>query len=515
MSVEYDILIIGGGINGCGIARDAAGRGYSVYLCEADDLASGTSSQSTKLIHGGLRYLEHYEFRLVRESLTEREILWQIAPHIIHPLRFVLPHHKTLRPAWLLRLGLFLYDHIGGRKKLPATKVLNLQIDEAGKNLRHDYKKGFEYSDCAVDDARLVILNALDAHELGASINTLTKCVSLKRNDKHWKVTLKNQETQALTNVTAKLVINASGPWVDTVLNQLYPEKNNQNIRLVQGSHIIVPKLYQHEKCYIFQNEDNRIIFAIPYQLDFTLIGTTDHEYQGDPSKTHITQDEIDYLCSSVNHYFIKEISSTDIVGTFSGVRSLVNDNSSKAQEATRDYVLNRDKPDEDSATLINIFGGKITTFRRLAESVMKEVESHIGKRKKGAWTEKSHLPGGDFAAQDYGTVIKGLHNEYPFLTHNEITHFIKCYGTRTNQILNDIRSTKDLGTHFGHGLYQKEVEYLIHTEWALTADDILWRRTKLGLYFTQKEKEELEIWIKKALLNKQLKGTIHEEGHS
>jgi len=495
MSTDYDILIIGGGINGSGIARDAIGRGYSVCLCEANDLASGTSSQSTKLIHGGLRYLEYYEFRLVKESLTEREVLWNMAPHLIQPLRFVLPHHRDLRPAWLLRLGLFIYDHIGGRKKLPTTTVLDLSKDEAGRPLNQNYKKGFEYSDCAVDDARLVILNALDAAERGASIRTQTKCINLLRNKATWSITLEDKRNKSQTTVTAKIVINASGPWVDTVLTQLYPEKENNNIRLVQGSHIIVPKLYLHKKSYIFQNKDNRIIFAIPYQQDFTLIGTTDHEYEGDPRKTRITEVEIDYLCSSSNQYFAQKIQPVDIVGTFSGVRSLINDNTSKAQEATRDYKLNIDKPNKKSAPLINIFGGKITTYRRLAETVLAEVETLLDNNNKN-WTAFSKLPGGDFATDEFDTVFQQLQQNYPFLSSKDINNFIRRYGTRSKKILKNAKSYKDLGIAFGHGLYQNEVEYLIHTEWAYCADDILWRRTKLGLYFNRDEKDKLEKWI-------------------
>ena len=501
MNKNIDILIIGGGINGCGIARDAVGRGYSVYLCEEDDLASGTSSQSTKLIHGGLRYLEHYEFRLVHEALTEREILWNIAPHIIHPMRFVLPHHKGLRPAWLLRLGLFLYDHIGGRKKLPPTSTLNLKKDETGKVLRGNYAKGFEYSDCAVDDARLVILNALDAAEHGASINTRSKCVDMQRHDGNWVVSIEDQYTKKISNINAKLIINASGPWVDQVLNTLHPPTKQKNIRLVQGSHIIVPKIYDHDKSYIFQNDDNRIIFAIPYHDNFTLIGTTDHEYQGDPRQTKITKKEIDYLCDAANVYFKNSINSSDIVGTFSGVRSLFNDGASKAQEATRDYVLRVDQSNVKVAPIINIFGGKITTYRRLAESVMEKVEGLLEKQSdlnKGKWTKSVALPGGDFELDEFQTQCNKLQTQYDFLSIKEAKRYFKLYGTRTYHVLKKAESYEDLGKHFGHDLYQVEVEYLIQHEWAQTAEDILWRRTKLGLVFNDKETKKLEKWMKK-----------------
>ncbi len=505
---SYDIVIIGGGINGCGIARDAAGRGYSVYLCEADDLASGTSSQSTKLIHGGLRYLEHYEFRLVREALTEREILWKMAPHIIHPLRFVLPHHKGLRPAWLLRLGLFLYDHIswgmkGGRKNLPATRTLNLFTDEVGTVLKKDSgqisAKAFEYSDCAVDDARLVILNAMDAAERGASINTRSKCIDLKHKEGAWQVSVENQLTQKISTINAKIIINASGPWADEILGILHPANSTKNIRLVQGSHIIVPKIYQHDKCYIFQNTDDRIIFAIPYYDDFTLIGTTDHEYDGDPRQTKITPQEIDYLCSSANVYFKKEISPDDIVGTYSGVRSLYNDGASKAQEATRDYVLRVDQASQKVAPIINIFGGKITTYRRLAESMMEKIEGLLEKSddsNKGKWTEFTHLPGGGFDIFEFDLQCELLLKGYPFLDKSEAKRYIKQYGSRANLILKKAKTYVDLGESFGHGLYQSEVEYLIEAEWAVTADDILWRRTKLGLVFDNKAQKGLQKWL-------------------
>lgn len=497
---DYDILIIGGGINGCGIARDAVGRGYSVYLCEADDLASGTSSQSTKLIHGGLRYLEHYEFRLVREALTEREILWKVAPHIIHPMRFILPHHNGLRPAWLLRLGLFLYDYIGGRKKLPATRTVNLSKGKEGKPLSQNYSKGFEYSDCAVDDARLVVLNALDAAERGASINTRSKCVDMQRTEGHWSTTIEDQVTQKRTKITSKIVINASGPWADRVLDTLHNTKENINIRLVQGSHIIVPKIYDHDKCYIFQNTDDRIIFAIPYHDNFTLIGTTDHEYDGDPRETKITQTEIDYLCESANIYFNNKITADDIVGTFAGVRSLYNDGASKAQEATRDYVLRVDKPSSKVAPIINVFGGKITTYRRLAESMLEKIEGLLEKKSdknKGEWTELAPLPGGDFAIEDFDKLCSDLQKEHTFLSAEHAKRYIKLYGTRANLVLQTSNSYTDLGKAFGHGLYQAEVEYLVNNEWAVTAEDILWRRTKLGLLFNQSQTSTLENWLK------------------
>ena len=354
---DYDVFIVGGGINGCGIARDAAGCGYKVGLVEMNDLASGTSSWSTKLIHGGLRYLEHYEFRLVREALKEREVLWALAPHIIRPLRFILPHHDGLRPAWLLRLGLFIYDNLGGRKRLPATRTVDLS-QSLGSPLKADFSKGFEYSDARVDDARLVVLNARDAANKGADIRTRTKLVSARRVNGEWQLRVKDQTSGEAREVTARLLVNVAGPWVDEVIRGAVGRNDAHNIRLVQGSHIVTRKLYDHDRAYIFQNSDGRIIFAIPYEDDFTLIGTTDRDYEGDPGKAAISKDEVDYLVRSASEYFEKPVSRDDIVWTFSGVRPLFDDGASKAQEATRDYVL---KHETDGAPLVNAFGGKIT----------------------------------------------------------------------------------------------------------------------------------------------------------
>ncbi|MGB7287431.1 MAG: glycerol-3-phosphate dehydrogenase, partial [Salaquimonas sp.] len=397
---EFDLFIIGGGINGCGIARDAVGRGFSVYLAEMNDLASGTSSWSSKLIHGGFRYLEYYEFRLVREALTERETLWALAPHIIRPLRFVLPHHNGMRPAWLLRLGLFLYDHIGTRKLLPATKSLNLTSDKTGRPLKDFFKKGFEYSDCWVDDARLVVLNAQDAAARGAEIHTRTKCVSTRHEEGIWHVVTEDMKTKVRTTITAKMIINAAGPWVDEVLGQSFGRNNPKNVRLVQGSHIVVPKIHDHDRAYIFQNRDGRIVFAIPYQDNYTLIGTTDRDYQGDPADVKISHEEIEYLCELASEYFKKPISQDDIVWNYSGVRPLFDDGASEAQEATRDYVL-RPNDRKDEPPIVNIFGGKITTYRKLAESMLELIEEKLG-RKGRPWTAKPKLPGGDFQTTSF-----------------------------------------------------------------------------------------------------------------
>lgn len=490
---DVDIFVIGGGINGCGIARDAAGRGYSVALAEMNDLASGTSSWSTKLIHGGLRYLEHYEFRLVREALIEREILWANAPHIIWPLRFVLPHHTGLRPAWLLRLGLFLYDHLGGRKHLPPTRVVDLSTDEVGAPLKSEFARGFEYSDCAVDDARLVVLNARDAADRGVDIRTRTEVVSLERGDRGWAVSLRDTQSGARQTVRARAVVNAAGPWVDRVLART-GKNDASNVRLVQGSHIVVPKLYDHDRCYIFQNADNRIFFAIPYQRDYTLIGTTDRDWKNDPAEVRISEEEIAYLCAGASDYFERPVRPEDIVWTFSGVRPLYDDGASAAQVATRDYVL-RAEGGAGDGLLVNIFGGKITTYRKLAEAVIEKIESAIGKRGK-PWTHAAALPGGDFPIGGFDDLVADLRRDYPFLEQAHAHRLVRQYGTRARHILGEAASPTDLGRHFGDSLYAAEVSYLIEQEWARDADDVLWRRSKLGLKIDAAGREALEAWI-------------------
>ena len=498
---DHDLFIIGGGINGAGIARDAAGRGYSVYLCEADDLASGTSSQSTKLIHGGLRYLEHYEFSLVREALTEREVLWRVAPHLIHPLRFVLPFHTGLRPWWLLRLGMFIYDHLGGRKKLPKSHAINLSDSEEGACLKQNFQKGLEYSDCWVNDSRLVVLNAVDAREYGATIKTQHKCIAATRLQDHWSLTVEDQITKQTKTVTAKVLINATGPWVDDIINitQESSKKPAKNIRKVQGSHIVVPKLYEHDKCYIFQNEDDRITFAIPYHEDYTYLGTTDFEIDGDPRDAKITASEIDYLCEAANDYFKTEITPDDVVSTYAGVRALYSEggseNGEKAQEATRDYVLQIDEESETKAAMVNIFGGKITTYRKLAESMM-DIVNDLFDKQTNHWTENAHLPGGDFRIEDQQKLHTLFKQDYGFLPKGVIRRLLRNYGSKAAMILGDVKTEAELGIHFGHGLYQKEVEHLIANEFALHVDDILLRRTKLGLKFTSAEKEALNTWL-------------------
>ncbi|WP_350333193.1 glycerol-3-phosphate dehydrogenase [Coralliovum pocilloporae] len=494
MRTQVDIAIIGGGINGCGIARDAAGRGYSVLLCEQDDLASGTSSSSTKLIHGGLRYLEHYEFMLVRKALMEREVLWANAPHIIWPLRFVLPHHKGLRPSWLLRLGLFLYDHLGGRKLLPPTSTLNLKTDDAGKPLRGDFAKGYEYSDGWVDDARLVSLNAQDAARLGADIRTRTKCVGLERKGGQWVVEMEDRSTGERSLVEAATVVNAAGPWIDTLLTESLGQKDARNVRLVQGSHIVVPKLFDHDKCYIFQNDDGRIVFAIPYQGDFTLIGTTDHDYSGDPANARITDAETDYLCELASDYFTTTVTRDDVVWTYAGVRPLYDDGATKAQEATRDYVIRPDGS-RDEGVLINIFGGKITTYRKLAEAVMDAVGDAIGSKGQ-TWTEVAPLPGGNFETEAFDRLLASTYAGYPFFDDKTLYRLVRAYGTQVPEIFGSARVLEDCGRNFGAGLTELEVRYLMQHEWAQTAEDVIWRRSKLGLWMTEEQVTALAQWM-------------------
>lgn len=496
MSNVFDILVIGGGINGCGIARDAAGRGFSVCLAEMNDLGSGTSSWSTKLIHGGLRYLEHYEFRLVREALIEREVLLNMAPHIIWPLRFVLPHHKGLRPAWLLRLGLFLYDHLGGRKILPGTKVVNLKSDATGVPIRDEFSKAFEYSDCWVNDARLVVLNAMDAETKGAEIHTHTKVLSANKAKDHWEIVLQSTDTGETRKVLSKLIVNAGGPWVDDILQASMGKNDAHNIRLVQGSHIVIRKKFDHPKAYFFQNSDDRIFFAIPYEQDFTLVGTTDQDYEGPLSDVKISSVEIDYLCEGASKYFKEPVTKDDIVWTYSGVRPLYDDGASKAQEATRDYVLRVDGND-DGPKVINIFGGKITTYRRLAESMLEKVEAVLGV-KGPPWTKGSVLPGGEFGVSGFADLLSKIRTDYPFLESRHSERLARSFGLRAFEILGAAKSSEDLGEDFGHGLTQAEVQYLINKEWAQSAADVAWRRSKLGIRFTEEQMARLDTFMNK-----------------
>jgi glycerol-3-phosphate dehydrogenase len=492
----FDLAIIGGGVNGCGIARDAVGRGSSVFLCEMNDLASGTSSWSTKLVHGGLRYLEYYEFRLVREALIEREILWQIAPHIIRPLRFVLPHHAGLRPAWLLRLGLFLYDHIGGRHLLPATRSVDLTRDEVGKPLKPNrYTKGFEYSDCFVDDARLVVLTARDAADRGADIRTRTRAVETRQVDGIWHVTVENTLSHERSTIRARVLVNAGGPWVEDVLASGAGVNARAKVRLVQGSHIVVRKLYDHDRAYMFQNSDGRIVFVIPYQDDFTLIGTTDRDYNGDPAKVKATPEEIEYLCASVSEYLAKPVKPADVVWTYAGVRPLYDDGASEAKAATREYVFELDTP--GGAPLLSIYGGKITTHRRLAEEALERLAPYLKDTKaREGWTAKAALPGGDMDVSAIAALSAELVRGYPFLTPAHAGRLAHAYGTRASKLLGSAKSMADLGRNFGATLTESEVRYLMSVEWARTAEDVVWRRSKLGLRLSSGEIAAIDDWM-------------------
>lgn len=485
----HDLLVVGGGINGVGIAVDAAGRGLDVVLCEMNDLASATSSNSSKLIHGGLRYLEYYEFRLVKEALAEREVLLQKAPHIMWPLRFRLPHRPHLRPAWMIRAGLFLYDHLSKRATLKASH--GIKFGE-GSALKPMMKRGFEYSDGWVDDARLVVLNAMAAQEKGADIRTNTCCISAVRKEDYWLVALRNELTGDVAEVKVRMLVNAAGPWVSSLFETALDSKPPKQVRLVKGSHIIVPKIHDEPEAYILQNEDNRIVFVIPYEDDFSLIGTTDVEHFGDPAEAKISDDEINYLIEVTNAHFTKQIKADNVVSTYAGVRPLMDDESDNAQAVTRDYTYEVDAA-PSVAPIISVFGGKITTYRKLAEAVTDKVAEffpHAGLR----WTADALLPGGDFS--DKVQLQAQLAKQYPWLESSIIRRYVRSYGTLCQRFLKDCASTKDMGEHFGAGLYQSEVEYLLREEWALTLEDILWRRSKLGLRLTQTQQLRLNEFL-------------------
>ncbi len=492
----YDLAIIGGGINGCGIARDATGRGLKVVLAEQGDLAGATSSSSTKLIHGGLRYLEYYEFRLVREALIEREVLLNAAPHIVRPLRFVLPLHRGLRPWPILRLGLFLYDHLGGRRILPPTRSVDLTRDTTGKPLKSEYTRAFEYSDCWVDDARMVVLNARAAADGGASIRPRTKAVKARREGGHWIVTLQDAESGATSQITARGLVNTAGPWVSQVLGQVIGVNTPDSIRLVKGSHIVVDKLYDHDECYIFQNADGRICFAIPYEREFTLIGTTDEDHPNDLARPEISIAERDYLLAAVSEYFKTPVTKEMVRWTYSGVRPLYNDGASKAQEATRDYVLKLDAPD-GAPPLLSVFGGKITTFRKLAEHVLEKLAPFYPAMG-AAWTANGKLPGGDFPQAETAARIADFARRHAFLSPVNAQRMFHAYGTIADQIIGDAKSAGDLGRSFGL-LSEREVNYLIDREWARTEEDILWRRSKLGLHLKDEEQAALRSFLEGA----------------
>ena len=499
MSDTYDLFIIGGGINGCGIARDASGRGLTVALAEMDDLASATSSASTKLFHGGLRYLEYFEFRLVREALIEREILLSAMPHISWPMRFVLPYHKDMRfeggtptstllttvmpwmkgrrPAWLIRLGLFMYDHLGGRKILPGTATLDLKTAPEGAPLVDKFERAYEYSDCWIEDARLVALNARDAADRGAKIMTRTKVTGATRVGDHWEVT--TEDANGTNTHKARMLINAGGPWVGELIRGTIRSNARDGVRLVRGSHIVTKRLFDHDKCYFFQGTDGRIIFAIPYEQDFTLIGTTDQDHEDPAIKPVCTEAEQDYLIAFANQYFKQDTSRDDIVWTYSGVRPLYDDGATSATAATRDYVLKVDAT--GGAPVLNVFGGKITTYRRLAESALEQIRAYFPDLAQD-WTAGVPLPGGDFPVEDKSNLADKLKSNYPFLSNTWAARLIRAYGTLAWKVLGDATSKTDLGEDFGADLTAREVQWLVDTEFARTAEDILWRRSKLGL---------------------------------
>lgn len=491
----HDIFVIGGGINGAGIARDAAGRGLSVVLCEKDDLAEGTSSRSGKLVHGGLRYLEYYEFRLVREALIEREVLLRNAPHIIWPMRFVLPHSPHDRPAWLVRLGLFLYDHLGGRKKLPGTRGLDLLRDPEGAPLRDQYTKGFEYSDCWVDDARLVILNALDAAEKGATVLTRSPCITARREGGIWHLTTRDSLTGETRDFKARVLINAAGPWVNQVVTQVAGTNTARNVRLVRGSHIIVPKFWKGEQAYLVQNKDKRVIFINPYEGDKALIGTTDIPHEGAADDAVADDREVQYLLDAVNRYFKIQLNINDVCVTFSGVRPLFDDGKGNPSAVTRDYVFDLDTTAD--APMLNIFGGKITTFRELAERGLAKL-TQIFPDMSGDWTADAPLPGGDMENSDFESFRNFLKNTYTWMPAELREHYGRLYGTRIAEIVRGTASLEGLGQHFGGNLYEAEALYLVRKEWARTAEDILWRRTKHRLHLTDDEQRAFAEWFDK-----------------
>lgn len=511
MNTDFDVFIIGGGINGCGIARDAAGRGLKVGLAEMNDLGSATSSASTKLFHGGLRYLEFFEFGLVRKALVEREVLLKNMPHISWPMRFVLPYHKDMRfesdtptskllsavmpwmkgrrPAWLIRLGLFMYDTLGGRTFLPGTKTVALDEVPEGRPLKHKFRRAYEYSDCWVEDSRLVVLNARDAQDRGATIMTRTKAISAARVDGRWEIVTEHDGAQR--TFTARALVNAGGPWVENIVRDVARLNTSEGVRLVRGSHIVTRKLFDHDKSYFFQGEDGRIIFAIPYETDFTLIGTTDAEHEDLSRKPYATEAEQDYLCAFASQYFENPVTRDDIVWTYSGVRPLYDDGAKSATAATRDYVLSLD---QNGAPLLNIFGGKITTYRKLAENALKKLIPLVGGG--DPWTADASLPGGDFKVDARDRLVADLQADYPFLDARWALRMVKAYGTEAKDILGEAKAATDLGQDFGATLTAAEVKWLIAREFARTAEDVIWRRSKLGLRLTADQIAALDAFM-------------------
>ncbi|CAL78518.1 sn-glycerol-3-phosphate dehydrogenase FAD/NAD(P)-binding (aerobic) [Bradyrhizobium sp. ORS 278] len=487
-----DLAVIGGGINGAGVARDAAGRGLTVLLCEKDDFAQGTSSRSGKLIHGGLRYLEYYEFRLVREALIEREVLLASAPHIIWPMRFVLPHSPEQRPAWLVRTGLFLYDHLGGRKQLPASRNVDLAHEPEGAPLRPEFRRGFEYSDCWVDDARLVILNLVDAARKGAVILPRTRAVSARREGECWRLEMRSDSGE-LRSVRAKALVNAAGPWVQDVVQGVAGLNSAHNVRLVKGSHLVVPKFWGGSQAYLLQNTDRRVIFVNPYETDLALIGTTDIVHDGRAEDVAIDGGEIDYLLAVLDRYFRAAPVRADIIHAFSGVRPLYDDNADNPSAVTRDYVFEVHGTAEQPP-LLSIFGGKITTFRKLAEHALERLGPWFP-RMGPAWTVAACLPGGDLGGS-FDRFLDGLARDYPDLPRETVAHYARLYGSCARDLLGSARRRDDLGRHFGGTFYERELAYLREREWAMTAADVLDRRTKHGLHLTRAEREAFEAQL-------------------
>ena len=510
-----DLFVIGGGINGTGIARDAAGRGLSVTLAEKGDLASATSSASTKLFHGGLRYLEYFEIDLVRKALHERETLLAAMPHISWPMRFVIPYHASMRfdsetpasklvatvfpwlkgrrPSWMIRVGLLAYDRLGGRKILPGTKTLDLKTDVAGRPLKPKFERAFEYSDAWVEDARLVALNARDAAERGATVLTRTEVTGAHRDADGWRIETRDADGTTRTH-RARAVVNAAGPWVERIVTGTLRLNSTEGIRLVRGSHIVTRKLYDHGKCYFFQGGDGRIVFAIPYETDFTLIGTTDQDHGDDPDRPAVaTEEEQDYLCRFVSDYFERPVTRDDVVWTYSGVRPLYDDGKSSATAATRDYVLSLDT---SGAPLLSVYGGKITTYRKLAEQALAKLSPHFPQAT-GEWTAGAPLPGGDFAVDEVEDLVLRLHNTYPFLTEAFAKRLVRAYGTEAEAVLGQAETEADLGRHFGATLHAREVDWLMAKEFAATAEDVVWRRSKLGLRMSADEIAALDDWMK------------------
>ncbi|PAU80469.1 glycerol-3-phosphate dehydrogenase [Halovibrio salipaludis] len=486
---KFDVVVVGGGVNGAGIAMDAAGRGLRVLLCEMNDLASATSSNSSKLIHGGLRYLEHYEFRLVREALGERESLLRNAPHIMWPLRFHLPHRSHLRPAWLIRSGLFLYDHLAKREMLPGSRSIRFGSSDP---LKPDIVKGFEYSDGWADDARLVVLAAKKAEQHGAKIMTRTKCVQADRGEREWQVTLRDRCSDDEWVISSKVIINAAGPWVSSLFGDSLGMRAPKTIRMVKGSHIVVPRLNKDQEAYILQNEDERIVFVIPYEDEFSLVGTTDVEYEGDPNKARISNEEIEYLLAIVNDHFKRQLKPEEVIWSYSGVRPLMDDEGGDAKSASRDYSFEVSQ-EEGLAPLISVFGGKLTTYRKLAEAATNklcEFFPHAGT----AWTKIASLPGGEFSGHE--ALERELKADFPWLNEGLVRRFVRTYGTLSYSILKGCEQMGDLGRCFGGNLYAAEVDYLVEHEWAMTAEDILWRRTKQGLFASEQDVVGLEWYL-------------------